>query len=256
MITSLEALQQQCLSLKNAHIVLSCEESKVNDLIEHRFYGLQDIPLKPFHHWKGDYSLPSVPSQGRIVSAPVAFTAMMFPSIPYSHPDSALLSLGSEIMENEILHKRIREQGGAYGSGAVHAALSGQFYLFSYRDPNLSSTLSAFHEAISDVSKGKFEESNVDEAKLGMIQELDSPCAPGSRAMTAYCRLRSGRTPEKRQLFRKKVLSATSAEIERAMREHLLPEWKKGITVCFAGKELFDKELPLLPSPLPLFAID
>lgn len=255
LIDKFNELKERCLALEGAHLVMTCDEPFYEELKKHEFYGLSHLPQKKFQHWKNEYSLQAVPSQGRLTSSPVAFTAMMFPSIPYIHPDAAPLSIVSEIMENVTLHKRIREQGGAYGSAAVYAAMSGQFYFYSYRDPHIASTLKAFKESVEDIAKGNFEEADIEEAKLGIIQDLDSPCAPGSRGITGYVRLRSGRTPETRQEFRERLLAADFSTIKKAARNHVVEPMKDAVLVTFAGKELLEKENEKLKEKLPLFPI-
>ena len=44
------------------------------------------------------------------------------------------------IVSNTYLHREIREKGGAYGSGIKMDRDNGLALIFSYRDPNTSST--------------------------------------------------------------------------------------------------------------------
>jgi hypothetical protein len=57
------------------------------------------------------------------------------PIIHYTHPDSPLLQVFSRIASNTLLHREIREKGGAYGSGMRVDPLNSVASLFSYRDP-------------------------------------------------------------------------------------------------------------------------
>src|SRR5262249_37634656 len=154
----------------------------------------------------------------------------------------AALSVASEIMENTTLHKKIREQGGAYGSGAVNGVMSSQFYFYAYRDPHLKNTIKAFHEAVHALSSKKLNKKDLEEAKLGLFQGLDAPTPPGSRAITAYARQRGGRSPELRQKFREALINCTKEEIQKVAKELLLPGLENCAIVCFASKELLDKE--------------
>lgn len=255
LIDKLRYLQTQTLGLEGGELILACDDWLYEDLKQSAFYGLLDIPHRPFSPWKNTYSIPETPSQGRIISSPVAFTALLFPSISYSHPDAPALSLAAEIMENLVLHMRIREQGGAYGSGTSNNLLAGQFYFYSFRDPHLSQTLAAFHEAVESLAKGEFTKQNLEEAKLELFQDLDAPVPPGSRAYTAYTRLRGGRTPEMRQAFREKLFSLQKKDIQQAVEHHLKSGIKKGKVVSFAGKELLEKENKLLDNPLALYSL-
>ena len=182
---------------------------------------------------------------------------MLFPSVLYTHPQAAALSIASEIMENRTLHKKIREQGGAYGCGAVNALLSGQFYLYSYRDPHLKSTLKAFQDAVHGIATKKVHEKDIIEAKLGLFQDIDAPTPPSSRAMTAYSRLRGGRTHDLRQRFRDSLFNCKKGEIQQAVKEILVPGLEESVIVTFAGKELLEKENALLKEKaLPILSIE
>ncbi len=256
LITKLEAMQEKCLGLKSAELVLTSDKQTLEMLKKEHFYGLYEIPQKQFSSWKNDFSLDPVESQGRITSSPVAFTALLFPTVCYTHPDAPALSIAAEIMENKTLHKKIREQGGAYGSGASASLLSGQFYFYAYRDPHLVSTRAAFEEATKNLAKGKFEEKDIEEAKLELFQELDSPIAPGTRGLTTYSRLRGGRTAKVRQAFREKLLTVGKQELMRVAKEHLIEGTQSGILVSFASKEFLHKENSLSKqSPLPLYSV-
>lgn len=147
-------------------------------------------------------------------------------------------------------------KGGAYGCGAVNNLLAGQFYFFSYRDPHLFQTLEAFKEAATVICEGDFDDEDLEEAKMELFQDLDAPMAPSSKAMTAYLRKRSGRTPEMRQNFRKQLFNKNKEEIIHAAKAHLLEGLQKAITVSFANKELLEKENHLLKDKaLPIYSI-
>ncbi|HRD54942.1 MAG TPA: metalloprotease, partial [Parachlamydiaceae bacterium] len=146
------------------------------------------------------------------------------------------------------LHQKIREQGGAYGGGAVCNAMGGTYYFYSYRDPHISATLDAFKEAIQMMIEGHFDEEDLEEAKLEMIQGMDAPVSPGSRAYLAYCWLAEGKTEELRQKFRNKVLAATKEDIVKAVKKHIEKQYESAKTIVFAGKELIEKENAFLVS--------
>ncbi len=256
LIENLQRLQEYCLGTQDPHLVLGCNQESLDRLKAEAFFGLGDIPSKELPLWKNDFIGAEKLSQARTISSPVAFTAMLFPAVLYTHPQAAALSIASEIMENKTLHKKIREQGGAYGCGAVNALLSGQFYLYSYRDPHLKSTLKAFHDAVQGLAIKKVQEKDIEEAKLGLFQDIDAPTPPSSRAMTAYSRLRGGRSPELRQQFRDSLLHCKKEEIQQAAQEILVPGLSESVVVTFAGKELLEKENVLLKEKaLPVFSI-
>ncbi len=246
LVAKLKRLQQTVLGLEGAHLVLSCDGDYFQKLKNERFFGLQDLNVKPFTPWKGKFSLVPIHAQGRIIAAPVAFTSKVFNTTSYTDPVSAALTTTGLILDNKTLHKRIREQGGAYGCGAVNSPLSGNFYFYSYRDPHLTRTLDAFDESIQEVLKGNVTEKDLEEAKLGIIQKLDSPTAPGSRAITAYGWMREGKPLNVRQVFRDRLMKLTISDIQKATEDYIVPGMREGAVVTFAGKELLQKENEVL----------
>jgi presequence protease len=256
LIENLQRIQNHSLGLKGAHLVLTCDQESLATLKKEDFYGLTEIPAKPFIPWKGEYAPAEKLSQARVTASPVAFTTLIFPSVPYTHPFAAPLNIASEIMENNTLHKKIREQGGAYGCGAVNGVLAGQFYFYSYRDPHLKTTLKAFHDAVEALVAKKFDKKDVEAAQLGLFQELDAPTPPASRGITAYSRQRGGRTPKRRQESREALMHCTEEQIQQVAKEVLVPGLENSVVVTFAGKELLDKENALLKEKaLPVYLI-
>jgi Zn-dependent M16 (insulinase) family peptidase len=168
------------------------------------------------------------------------------------------LTIATVLLDNKILHRKIREQGGAYGCGATYSSTVGYFNFHSYRDPHIFSTLRTFHEAIEELAAGHFTSQDLEEAKLGIIQQVDIPISPGSRALTAYSWLRDGKTRRMRQEFRDRLLSLTPADLKRAVEMELLPKKDQGVVISFSGKEHLEKENALLAAEnraLPIFPI-
>lgn len=241
-LEKLNKIQNKVLGLDHPHLIISSDAIIYDEIKRHGFYGMSDLETKPFKPWVGDFPLPPIVPEGRIIASPVAFITHIVPTVPYIHPQAPALNIASFLFDNLELHSRIREQGGAYGGGAVSNLMMGNFYFYSYRDPNISKTLEAFNEAVGTVAKGKFDETDLEEAKLEMIQSLDTPVAPGSRAEHAYGWLREGKTLEMRQAFRKQILEMTKKGVIDAVKDILVPQMNDGNTVVFAGKSLLEKE--------------
>lgn len=250
----LQRFKEQLLHSGGGHLVIACDEEYYQTIKVKDFYGLTKITGRVIEPWRDEIAKSSVPSQGRLIASPVAFTSKIFPSLPYLHPDTPLLYLAAHLMENQVLHPRIRERGGAYGAGASNAPMHAQFSFHAYRDPHLVDTERAFFDALTAIADGEFDDENLEEAKLERIQE-DSPVAPGSRALLAYRWLMSGKTVDLRESQRAAILAATRLDVMRAVKEHLLPAYAQGPFVTFAGRALLEKEnhkwqkqgLPTLP---------
>ncbi|ADI37862.1 insulinase family protein [Waddlia chondrophila] len=255
LITSLQSLQNRLLGAGSPHLVLSCSASDYEALKKEHCYGLCEIETKEAAHWITNHQIPKVESQGRIIASPVAFTSTATRSIPYKHPDTPAITAAAKMFDNLILHPQIREKGGAYGAGAINHATQGTFTFYTYRDPCIASSLDAFALSVQKIAEGSFSEEDLEEAKLEIIQGLDSPISPGSRAYTAYSWLRSGKSLEIRQQYRNQVLSLTREQVKEAVKTHLAPQMQESVTVVFAEKELLESEnrkfqslnKPLLP---------
>ncbi|MBN4067231.1 insulinase family protein [Simkania negevensis] len=242
LITSLSALNKSLLTCESPHLIVTCDAEDYKQMSKENFFGLTNLPHTKKPSWKPLPPPSSIPSQGRVISSEVSFTAQAFPSLPYTHPDAPLLSLAARIFCNETLHTRIREQGGAYGSGAVNRPLSNDFYFYAFRDPNICSSLQAFQDAVNELIEKGVTAKQLKEAKLEVIQKLDTPISPGSRGMTAYCWMRDGRSKALRQQFRSKLLQATAEEVSTAVKKHIAPKMDAATSVAFAGKKLLERE--------------
>jgi Zn-dependent M16 (insulinase) family peptidase len=147
-------------------------------------------------------------------------------------------------MNDTFLHQHLREQGGAYGGGAGSNVNSGTFSFYSYKDPNLFSSLEAYEAAVQFIQDGSFDETELEEAKLGVLQDIDTPIAPGSRAEVAYAWWKCGKTEQMRQRFRDLLINAQHEDIQALIPRYFPNGWSTGAFVAFAGKDLLDKERP------------
>lgn len=254
----LQMISEKLLCVNQPHLVLSTDQEMYRQIEEEAFYGLTELPLKVASRWENKTHLKKIPSQARPISSAVAFTVEAFNTIGYLHQDSPALLAATLLLENKVLHQRIRERGGAYGTGANYNSLWGNFYFYSYRDPHIAHTLRTFHDALDSLAKGDFDAVDLEEAKLGIIQQLDHPISPGSTAMVAYSWMRDGKSHAMRQHYRDRLLNLNVLEMSLALEHHLSPNKKHSTIVTFAGEELIEKENKLLStsqSPLPIHPI-
>jgi presequence protease len=242
LITKLNDLKDQIIAIGKPDLVITCDGEMYDEIKGNDFYGLKNMDIKTGKPWDSHYSLTPIISQGRIIASPIAFIGKVLKTVSYTHPDTPALTIAASLMDNLYLHTSLREQGGAYGGGASCSPMSGNFYFYSYRDPNILSSINAFYAALNSLLEGDFEDIDLDEAKLELIQSLDMPAAPGSRGDIAYGALREGRTLEIRQAFRNRLLSLTKGEIIDAVQRQIVPQMASAATVVCAGKELLEKE--------------
>lgn len=253
----LSSFKEKLISFAHPELVFSSSLEASSEIKEQASSRLS-FPQKEFTPWKGNYTLQPVSSQGRIIPSPVAFSVEAFQTVTYLHRYSPALMVASTLLENTTLHPEIREQGGAYGTGAVYAPHTGIFYFQASRDPHIARTWEKFHLAAEKIASQKFSLQDLEEAKIGIIQRFDSPISPGSRAAAGYSWLRTGRTKELRQQYREALLSLTPKEIAAAVESELLTKQKNAVFVTCADKSLLEKENKILASQgkeLPLLEI-
>jgi presequence protease len=116
-------------------------------------------------------------------------------------------------LRNGFLHRVIREQGGAYGGGASQDNTIAAFRFYSYRDPRLNETLDDFDASLIWLKETQHTEQSLEEAILGVVGSIDKPGSPAGEAKSTYQAELFGRTREKRELFRSRVVSVTLADL-------------------------------------------
>lgn len=155
------------------------------------------------------------------------------------------------IFSYEYLWLNVRVKGGAYGcmSGSTR---DGDFYMVSYRDPNLVKT-NEIYEGAADYVKN-FDVSRRDMVKfiIGTIGEMDSPLTPSAMGMRSFTHYICNTSMEMLRKDRAEVLDATVESI-RALAP-LIDAAVKQNYLCVVGgqkaineaKELFDEVKPLI----------
>ena len=160
-------------------------------------------------------SAPSPVREGWAVPSQVSFCARAYPTVPADHPDAPVLAVLGHFLTNGFLHRKVREEGGAYGVGSGWDSDTGTFRFFSYRDPRLAETLEDFDAALDWLAGGAHEARQVEEAVLGVVGAIDRPESPAGEAVKAYFGELHGRSPEQRRRFRSRVLAVTLDDLQR-----------------------------------------
>jgi Zn-dependent M16 (insulinase) family peptidase len=255
-IEELKKLYRMIFAGQAFDLVITDDQEEIGKLIENRFYGLYEGEERERRNsWQPSIQPLAVAPQGRFIASQVAFSAKACSTVPYVHEAAPAILLASSLMENVVLHPRIREQGGAYGAGASCNITAGKIHLYSYRDPHIKLSSDAFLDAVKAIVNGDFSEEDLEEAKLEAIQDLDAPVSPGSRAEVVYTWLRQGKTLAMRQKFREAILSMDKKAVQQAVEQFLLKPLETAPLVVFSGKNLLEKENATLEPKLALCSI-
>lgn len=195
------------------------------------------------------FSLPPVRHTVReawITNTQVNFCAKAYATVPSDHPDAAALTVLGGFLRNGYLHRAIREQGGAYGGGASQDNHIAAFRFYSYRDPRLTETLDDFDASLRWLQDTDHEPQSLEEAVLGVVGSMDKPGSPAGEAKQTYQAELFGRTREKRELFRNRILQVTLDDLKRVAASYLRPEQASIALVTHAGNRSAAEELGLV----------
>jgi Zn-dependent M16 (insulinase) family peptidase len=183
----------------------------------------QDVEITNSDHFTLKATRESV-QQIWVTSTQVNFSAKAYPTVSVDHPDAPALSVLGDFLRNGYLHRTIREQGGAYGSGAGQDSGDAVFRFFSYRDPRIEETLQDFDGSLEWLENTEHDEEKLSEAILGVVSSIDKPGSPAGEAKQAYHANLFGRTPAQRRAFRAKILAVSIADLQQVARTYLSPE--------------------------------
>ena len=165
--------------------------------------------------------LDSVSNTALVLSGQVNFCHAVREGPAMTHADAPALAVAAELMTNRILHRRLREEGGAYGGGAIYSAEDGLFSMSSHRDPRLAGTYCDFEAAVAEVLTADFTQDQINEAILSVIRVMDRPLSPQQLGLEADRLARRGVSAVDRASYRNGVLTCTLAQVRHAAAQWL-----------------------------------
>ncbi|WP_185236210.1 insulinase family protein [Teredinibacter franksiae] len=173
-----------------------------------------------------------------LTNSQVNFCAQAYTTVPPAHEDAAALIVLGGFLRNGILHKTVREQGGAYGGGASQDGNNGAFRFYSYRDPRIEDTLKDFNLAIDWLLNTEHPYQHLEEAILGAISSIDKSESPAGRAKRIFHAELHGRTLEYRQQMREKILGTSLADLKRVGEKYLANQKPNTVIITdFSNRE-------------------
>ena len=239
-ISKLKSIAKSLVHRNNPELVLSCNSAQLKHIQKYNYFDIPSLDTSEYNEWQ-TYHLPNpVSSRAYIISSPVAFSAYGLHTENINDSLSSALSISTQIIENTYLHKKIREQGGAYGSGVSYNHLSGNYILHSYRDPHIKRSFEVFKQSFEDIYSKSINEQDLVDAKMTLLQDIDAPVSPGSRAELSYSFMKQGYTQQIRSMHRNGILNVSKEQLKQAA-EYLLSS-AEGVEVTFASADLVKKE--------------
>ncbi len=146
----------------------------------------------------------------------------------------------SKFLRNGYLWDTVRVRGGAYGGFCSFDKNTGVFVFASYRDPNISETISYYDLAGKYLRECDIDKDGLEKIKIATIGDLDSYLLPQEKGFVSLVRNLTGETEESRQKTRDEVFS-TDMEDFHDFADVLEKANKHGI-VSILGSEKSLKE--------------
>lgn len=169
----------------------------------------------------------------RSIAAPVAYNALIFKTVPFSHPDAAPLCVLGDFLRSRYVHREIREKGGAYGGWAGANQERGTFYLASYRDPHIKRSFEVFQAASNWLLENSIDAEALKEAILTSCSNVDPLLSADTKGRSRFFGDFSGYTLEVKKAFKKRLLETTASDLQRVAKQYL----HGGAMAVVAGEE-------------------
>lgn len=178
--------------------------------------------------------------EGFVVPSPVNYVvkggALFSPGESISGSTEVVVRLISQ----SYMWDKVRVLGGAYGGGCSLSHHSGTFSCYSYRDPNLKSTLEVFDAIASYIENLKLDDKEIEQLIIGAVGDLDKPMTAASKGYSSMVRWLLNNNLEVRQKRRDEMLATTASsfkEFVKRMRMSAM-NWRSSI---FGSKIAFAK---------------
>ena len=244
-VSKLDEIRTRLFRRDSIQVIVTCEDSMVETL-RGLLAGLIEALPEGSANGRPDKPKPlDRVREARTAPMPVAFNVRSFTTVRYTHPDAPVLLVLANYLRDTFLHRELREKGGAYGAYAQAGIGGGNFYLGSYRDPNIIRTFDIYDQAALWVTDGEIDPEAVKEAILGAcgdVDPLESPDIKGRREATNKL---TGFTRQEREKFKQRLLKVTAADLRRVAKSYLAAGNATQATV--AGADLIEaarKERP------------
>ncbi|SFT65107.1 hypothetical protein SAMN02910301_0055 [Lachnospiraceae bacterium XBD2001] len=205
----------------------------------------------------GDYErtapelVPTRKNEGFMTAGQVQFVARSgnFKEAGYDYHGA--MKILKVILSYDYLWINVRVKGGAYGCSSEFGR-HGNFYLVSYRDPNLSETNEIFEKTPEYIANFDADERDMTKYIIGTISGMDTPLTPSQNGLRSLGAYMTGVPIELLEKERNQVIDATVEDIRA-----LAPAVEKALEqnyICVVGnedaiqknKELFQTTAPLI----------
>ena len=247
-VKRLDTIRTKLFRPEAVAIVVTCEESMVETLRDLLTDFVKALPGTDATNGRATPQQPAPLDpvrEARTAPLPVAFNVRTFKTVRYQHPDAPVLLVLANYMRDTFLHRELREKGGAYGAYAQANTGGGNFYLGSYRDPNIIRTYDTYDRAVRWVIDSEIDPEALKEAILGACGDVDPLESPDIKGRREAINRLTGFTRAEREKFKQRLLNVKATDLHRVAKQYL--EQPRPIQATVAGPDLIEaarKERP------------
>ncbi|MBT3273858.1 MAG: hypothetical protein HN368_11940, partial [Spirochaetales bacterium] len=171
-----------------------------------------------------------------VLPSAVNFASTVLPASSFVSSEHAHEVVVAQMLKTNYLWEHVRMRGGAYG---VSSSVNGGEMLFSfssYRDPNITSTLETYKNALDWIARGEVDPGELEKAVITIIGRDIRPLSPGEKGLIGYRRKLYKISDEFRQKKRDELLSTAPANV-RAAAERLREGFDDSYSVVLGGED-------------------
>lgn len=245
----LEAVAGKLFRANNLDILFVGEDGEDRVFLDLVHDSIKTMPVCELPQGQLQFA-ETIGNEGIYTAGKVQYVAQGGNFLDYGHKYVGAMSVLETILRYEYLWIRVRVQGGAYGAFANFYD-NGNMVLCSYRDPNLTGTLTVYKELADYLDSFELNEREMRKYIIGTMSGLDVPMTPalaGPRAMSYYF---SGADKASKVAYRQEVINCRPEEIKALAQ--VVRDVMSGNHVCTMGNEQKIKEAgPIFDSVVSL----
>ena len=190
------------------------------------------------------------PREGLAGPIQIAHCAHVMPAPHYSHPDSALLTIGAHLIRLDYILSEIRFKGNAYGARFSYSPYDSVLCQSSYRDPHVARTVNVFGQTVDYVKQVEWTQIDIDRAIIATAKDGEKPIRPSQATSDALRQHLVGQTRDMREERYAQLRRATPAEVKRALLQLLEGNADKAAVCVVSSREKLDAANNELAQPL------
>ncbi len=192
------------------------------------------------------------PREGLAVPMQIANCTYAIPAPHYSHPDSAFLSIGAQILWLGYIMTEVRLKGNAYLPCFAYDPLDACLYQGSCADPHIARTLNVFERTADYIKQAEWTQADIDRAIIATATDYQKTIRPGQASIDALTHYLTGQTHEVLEEKYAQLRRATPKEVKRALLQTLAENKDKASICVVASREKLETENQKMDRPLSI----